>query len=658
MSGIVGIYYRDGQPVDPIDLGRMVDKLAHRGPDGQHIWHHGPVGLGHLMLWTTPESLQEQQPLVARSGDLVLTADARIDNRSELISLLGLNDRPAADISDSDLILAVYEKWGEACPDKLLGDFAFAIWDGREQKLFCARDHLSVKPFYYYLSDQMFVFASELKGLLCLPQVPCQLNETRIADYLANFFNDVTDTFYTDLHRLPPAHKLIVTTEKQDIKPYWKLDPARSIQLNSNEAYAAQFREIFTQAVACRLRSQGELGSLLSGGLDSSAITCVARNLQAENGQAQLATFSAIFDELPQCDERHYINMVLAQNNLQAQFIAGDSYGPLTYLEIIIHYQDEPISAPNLAMYWHMYTSIKQQDIRILLDGSDGDTTVSHGRGYLHELARQGQWLALVTNLKGITKIYDGASSWPYLWYFWRRYGFSPFVGRVPPLSLARRIWRTVRSKRTSRSSSSAIAQPGWLTVMNDELIRQIDLGSRAERFKTQNPALAASEKLGHYLSIMWPLRTAAQEILDKIAAPFGVEARYPFWDKRLVEYCLALPSNQKLDQGWSRIILRRAMDGILPPKIQWRNDKNNFAPSISRGLRYFEQENLADIVFAQAKSAEDYLDLPALQNLYQRFIARDYKDTHQEARDTFVLLRTLALILWLQNQYQPSLKI
>ena len=142
MSAIVGLYNRDGKPVDEVAVSRMLDSLAHRGPDGAGVWNKGSIGLGHRMLWTTPESLQEKLPLMSQTGDLVLTADARIDNRDELISRLGLTDHPSGEIADSQLILAAYEKWGEDCAEKLLGDFAFAIWDARQAEAFlCQRSH-------------------------------------------------------------------------------------------------------------------------------------------------------------------------------------------------------------------------------------------------------------------------------------------------------------------------------------------------------------------------------------------------------------------------------------------------------------------------------------------------------------------------------------
>ena len=287
MSAIAGIFYLDNRPVDCADLGRMLDTLAHRGPDGADVWFEESVGLGHRMLWITPESLLEKLPLVNQTDDFVITADARIDNRDELIAALGLSDRPTEKITDSQLILAAYEQWGKKCPEYLLGDFAFAIWDGYQQQLFCARDHFGVKPFYYYYrSNQSFIFASEMKALLCLPEVPRQVNEVRIADFLALMMEDKAITTYQDLLRLPPAHSILVSQEGIRLWSYWSLDPGRELRLESDEAYAEAFRDIFTEAVRCRLRTAFPIGSQLSGGLDSSSVTCMAWKLLAQAGKA------------------------------------------------------------------------------------------------------------------------------------------------------------------------------------------------------------------------------------------------------------------------------------------------------------------------------------------------------------------------------------
>ncbi|HWP41854.1 MAG TPA: asparagine synthetase B, partial [Blastocatellia bacterium] len=175
MSGIFGLYHLDGRPASRSQLQEMMQSLAHRGPDGQNAWSEGAVGLGHQMLRTTPESLLENLPLANSTNEIVITADARLDNRDELIELLGFGAEPREQISDSQLILAAYEAWDERCLERILGDFAFAIWDGKKQRLFCARDRFGVKPFYYYSSAGLFAFASEIKALLSLQEIPRRL---------------------------------------------------------------------------------------------------------------------------------------------------------------------------------------------------------------------------------------------------------------------------------------------------------------------------------------------------------------------------------------------------------------------------------------------------------------------------------------------------
>ena len=327
MSGIAGFYHLDGRPADRADLGQMIASMAHRGPDGQRVWCIGPIGLGHLQLRTTPESLGENQPFIDHRLNLAITADLRIDNRNELIAKLGLTQNTGSQLSDSQLVLAAYAAWEEDCPNKLLGDFAFVIWDGRRKEFFCARDHFGVKPLYYYSSEKVFAFASEIKALFQLAEVPRRLNELRIADHLAGVFADKESTFYRGILRLPPGRCLRVGRERTKAFSYWSLDPSAEIRLSSDKEYALAFREIFEEAVRCRLRSAFPAGAMLSGGLDSSSITCVARRLLNATSPDQLSTFSTVFDEVTQCDERRYIDSVLAPAGLKPHFIPVTSTG-------------------------------------------------------------------------------------------------------------------------------------------------------------------------------------------------------------------------------------------------------------------------------------------------------------------------------------------
>ena len=228
----------------------------------------------------------------------MIVADARLDNRREVVAALDLEASATRDVGDGELILRAYERWGGACPTRLVGDFAFAVWDSRNETLFCARDHVGVKPFYYHRAASAFLFASEIKALLTSPIVPYRLNPARVADHLVGLFGDQTSTFYRDIDRLPAGHTLTVTRSGMRIQRYWTLDSSRELVLGSDEEYAEAFRECFTEAVRCRMPSSDRVGCLLSGGLDSSSIVATARSLRTAV-DAKLDTFSAIFPSLP-----------------------------------------------------------------------------------------------------------------------------------------------------------------------------------------------------------------------------------------------------------------------------------------------------------------------------------------------------------------------
>ena len=193
--------------------------MFNRGPDGIDVWYEDKSGLGNCMFHTTHEAVGETLPYVDRDNGLVITADARIDAREELAKNLGLFERLKNGIPDSHLILAAYRKWQTKCVHHLVGDFTFMIWDKNRQQLFCARDHLGVKPLYYHLSDHTFVAASEVRAILNVPQVPKRINEARLADYLVEPLEviDKTSTLYDSISRLPPAHPLLISQEQNTI---------------------------------------------------------------------------------------------------------------------------------------------------------------------------------------------------------------------------------------------------------------------------------------------------------------------------------------------------------------------------------------------------------------------------------------------------------
>ncbi|MDJ0734347.1 MAG: lasso peptide isopeptide bond-forming cyclase [Nostocaceae cyanobacterium] len=632
MSGIFGIYHRDGRFIKRENLIQMSNTLEHRGTDGSGLWCDGSVGLGDRLLWSTPESILEQQPLVEQSGDYVITADTRLDNREELFSLLNLQETSSTTLWDSQLILAAYKKWGQHCPQYLLGDFAFAIWDRRKQQLFCARDHFGVKPFYYFRSARTFAWATEIKAILCLPEVSPRLNEVKVADYLISFFEDKAITFYQDILRLPPAHSLIVNPTEIRLNKYWFLDPNSELRLKSDRDYAEAFREHFSTAVNCRLRSAFPIGSLLSGGLDSSSITCMARQLLTPRGKTPLKTFSAIFDTVTQCDERKFIQAVVAQGGIEPHYVPADQMSPLSDFEQVFWHQDEAFYAPNLFMHSGLYRAACQQGVRVLLDGFDGDTTVSHGVTYMTELARQGKWLALTREVRGFAHNYNRDPKkmlWKYVW----PYGLAPIVP-----SIGQRLGRKLTRKFQEQ-------KPPTLKL-NPVLVQRLDLQERIQQLQPYRNSPAQTAKEAHYRRLNWGVIPFSLEVVDRAAAPWGIEPRYPFFDKRLVEFCLSLPPQQKISRGWTRMVMRRGMNEILPPEVQWRGGKSDLSPNFHHGLRTFERERFDNLIQEEIDLLEPYIDIVLLRETYQRFAAGE---TMSDS-DVMSIWKPLTLLIWLKH--------
>ncbi|HEU5209047.1 MAG TPA: asparagine synthase-related protein, partial [Longimicrobiales bacterium] len=363
----------------------------------------------------------------------MLLADARIDNAAELRRMLGGSGVSVGDFSpasgtsgsspdvsgfsgasnlafaasgsssvqehrtmrDADLILAAYARWGERCTEHLVGDFAFALWDPARQSLFCARDPMGVRPFYYLQSDTRFCFAFDLRTLLQLRGAPAAFDRQRIIHFLLNTDAGRERTFYQDVRRLPAAHRLLRTPATLSLQRYWEPDVASEIRLRDDAEYAEAFRDLFAQAVHARLADQGPTAATLSGGLDSSSIVCMARQLL--DAGAPLHTISLVFPDLPPdalrlIDERRYIETVTQGSGLTAHEVRGDRISPLADARRIVQTLHEPFSAPNLYLHWAMFGAAADAGCSVLLDGFDGDSAVSHGLGRLDDLLAGDDW--------------------------------------------------------------------------------------------------------------------------------------------------------------------------------------------------------------------------------------------------------------------------
>lgn len=601
MSGITGLYAPE-RDVDGDDLDGMLRRIDHRGPDGGGTWTDGSVGLGHQSLYTTPESRHESLP--DATDGLVVTADARLDNRDELLAELDVGPSSGS-ISDSRLLLAAYDRWGKQCPEHLLGAFAFVIWDESERTLFAARDHMGVKPFYYYHGDALFAFGSEIKALLALDGVPCRLNEARVGDYLAEALEDETPTFYEGIRRLPPAHSIRVTPACLTTREYWSLDPTRSVELDSDEAYAERFRELFAEAVRCRLRSAHPVGSTLSGGLDSSSVACTAAEIL---GSDQLHTVSAVFPDVLACDERPYIETVLDHVDVTPHFVRADQTSPLAEFDRVVWHQDEPFYAPNLFIHRNLYRTAVRHDVRVLLDGLDGDSTVSHGIDYLTDLARSGRIRRAVSEARALAQSRGVAT----------RDLLFEYVVRPTVRPLLRRL-------RQSRRGDETAPMP---PLVDNEFARTIELRRRLEDGESDSPDGLPSARVSHYEDLTSGLVPYALEVADGAAAEFGLEPRYPFFDKRLVEFCLALPPDQKLRGGTTRFVLHEALAETLPDEIYARCGKTSLSANFERNLLRFERQHLEETILDPPTYLTKWFDVDNLQRQYRQYAAGEYDNS------------------------------
>jgi len=570
MSGIAGVVRLDGAPSNAAPLLRA---LARRGPDGTSEWSSGPVALLHALLRTTP-----QDAGVFVDGDLVVTADARIDE------LDGVS--PAArGLSHAAAIALAWRTWGEDCPAHLDGDFAFALWDARTRTLFCARDHFGVKPFVYaLLPGTLFAFASDVRTLLALPEVPRDVDEGRIAAFLEVRFEDKESTFYRSLRRLPGASTLTLRDGRASIKQYWTIRDVKPLTLRGgNAAYAEGYREHFVRAVRERMRAThpSEVGAMLSGGIDSSAIACVARDELRAAGAGPLPVFSWIFSDAMEADEREFQEPVIAAGGLRPIVLdsAENHASPWSDLDDLL--PDGPPFATNHYLNVGMAKAAGPIGVRTILDGLAGDLIISRGSARMAELFMRGKLITLARELGAL-----------------RQRSGTP---------LARLFVTNV-----------AVRVAPWPLVKLAAWMRRRPY--RGQRFRS-----VREEQMSQFES---PFVAEGLEISDRMVAGRGVEGRYPFFDRRLAEYCFSLPSDQKLADGYSRIVARRAMEGIVPDAVRWRAGKGAPGLHILQGLRANRQE-LDQFFAGETALVERWMDIDGLRRTHEQLMSGRQVDYH-----------------------------
>jgi len=619
MSGIAGVIHLDGGPVDVLALHRMGEALALRGPDGVSYWHSGPVGFAHAQFWTTPESLHEQQPLCSPDGRLWLTFDGRIDNREEILQSLRSHGVTPFDHTDPGLILAAYRLWETECLQRIVGDFAFALWDQRDRKLWCARDPIGIRPFFYVHARKCFLFASDIQSLLTHPAVTLAINEGVVAEYLAFALSSRDETLYRDIQRLPSSSTLSLTCDGDlRLTSWWRPDFS-SICYRSDAEYAEHFTHLLEQSVSARMRVHGGWGCQLSGGLDSSTVAATAQTLLDRAGAGlRVQTFSTVAPGRP-WDESDYVGDTAAFCNLETHCLPPVHVGLSFYREEAARYREFP-GFPNAApLFAGVYRAARDRSVRVLLAGHGGNHLLEGDLSHLADFAMQGSLVQLARVGRNDWEIYGGVGNW------------YAFVIRKTLLNLAPmklRAWRTGQNLIREIPLSAGY-------------IRRTQLADRIQacpRPDVSDFDSWAQRSIFHKLQDGEMLR--AQEIMDRICSRHGIEERHPFLDRRVVEFCLRIPEDQRQRGTFWKWVIRIAMRNKLPASVLQRNRQAEFSEFFRNAVS--EPEARSILAALPSLTRTDWIDISRVRAILS--------DRELSAHLAIKMWMFLGIELWLET--------
>lgn len=555
MSGICGVARFDDREVKKDEIQKMLDGMKNRGSDKEGLWVEGNVGLGHKMLWTTPESLYENQPLVSQNNNLVITADARIDNRDELFKKLEINKDNFEVITDIDLILWSYEKWGEKCPHYLLGDFSFALWDNKNKHLFCARDRVGVKPLIYAYSNNEIIFASEISSIFKIDSIEKQFNKDALENFFlmdANHAIDFEHTFFDNIFRLPPASYMIISTNKKKITKYWNAGDFLIPNSFTLEENSKLFLDLLKKSINDRMRSAYPVGSELSGGLDSSTIVALAIQLDKNN---PIKTFSHRFGNMD-TDESFYIDEVVNHLKCPNFSLRSDTLDYKDKYSLEAYYKHFP-DWPTMGFFLPsvpLMELVKEQKVRILLTGRGGDNVTQGNSHFITDWVRKGNIL------KSIRQALNEENTWSTI----RQYMIRPFIPNVL-IKIKRRL-STNDNDYTNRVLYSGRRKRNFLDIIDSN-----DFINDSIKVEAQN-ILGTTPSLGFDLSP------------HQFAGKYDIEVRHPFFDSRLIELALSIPKEQKYTSQFKlKQLLREVSKNILPKSIINRYPKVTFSQPIQQ---------------------------------------------------------------------------
>ena len=602
MSGIAGIIRFDGAIADPALLQQMTSALGHRGPDGIGHWTQGMAALGHCMLHTTPESLDEAQPLAGDDGGLVLVMDGRVDNREELRAELAGRGVVPRGRSDAALVLCAYDTWGRRCPQHIEGDFAFVIWDAHRRQVFCARDRSGNKPFIWHWDGRTFAFASEAHAVLALPWVRREFNEGMLAEYLGNEWYSKDETFWKGVMRLPGAHCMDVQGTGVRVERYWEPDLFAERPYTREEDHIEHYRALFSSIVGRLSRSHLPAAFEVSGGLDSSAILAMATSLQRAGNLAApgIEGYTLDFTGDSDADEMAYARSVGKHLGVRIHEVPP-SHRPLEWYRDLARHDGEFPGYPNGAMALELRERAREAGCRVLLAGGGGDEWLGLGRPgyyYAEELAA-GNWRAALACARADAGTLGAAAAGR--WFL--RSGAVPLLPEA-----VKEIGRRARAIMSTSNAGTVSPRQNWLAP---ELRKVLD--ERREQYQPRRkPQVHHRTQRLQLLALHDAYGAIAREAEERSAARQGLELRLPFSDSRIIQFAFSSPERLRSLGRTTKRFHRLAMQDLLPATVLTRTTKADFMGTFRRQIDDCEPE-LAAITGAGRRGWVD----PGVANSY-----------------------------------------
>jgi len=574
MCGICGIVDLRGRRVPEQNLRAMSNVLRHRGPDDQGSLISGAAALGFRRL-SIVDVAGGQQPMSNEDGTVWIVFNGEIYNSPELRPMLEQRGHRYATHSDTETIVHLYEEYGDHCVDYMRGMFAFAIWDTRRKRLFCARDRVGIKPFYYAIAGDRFAFASEIKALIELPGFKPELNRRALPEFFAFGYISSEETLFDDVRKLLPGHHLVIDLERGDTEPritqYWDLDVSAPEYPLSEADYIAQFRDLFSEAVRIHLRSDVPLGVFLSGGLDSSSIAAEMAALRKDSIQ----TFSVGYAE-DQYNELPYARQVAEHIRAEHNEVILGPEDFFASLPQVIWHEDEPVVWPSSIALFHV-SRLAKEKVKVVLTGEGADEVLA---GYL-------KYRVTLWNLRN-GPLYRKFVPQPI-----RQLAKNALDSGLVPDWVLRKLRHSFLyyphtfEKIYFDNFYSVFPQDQQPQLLSSQLMNElyeVDAYANSMRFF---PARGSNGNLLNRLLYL-DIKTYLVELLmkqDQMSMAASIESRVPFLDHKLVEFASRIPARHKIRSFSGKYLLRRVMANRLPVEVLRRN-KKGFPTPIRPWLR------------------------------------------------------------------------